>query len=89
MDVAALVGVCEQYGERVKQTTAYLQDESEVVDGFAPLVDVVKRRAFVAFAEFDFLDHIGVAQDSQQHLVGDLRRTEQAHLCRKKDRERL
>lgn len=47
----------------------YLQDENKVVDGLAPLVDVVMRRALVTFAELDLLDHIGVAQDSQQHLV--------------------
>lgn len=47
----------------------YLQDENEVVDGFAPLVDVVMGRALVAFVELDLLDHVGVAQDSQQHLV--------------------
>lgn len=47
----------------------YLQDENKVVDGLAPLVDVVMGRALVTFAELDLLDHIGVAQDSQQHLV--------------------
>lgn len=47
----------------------YLQDENEVVDRFAPLVDVVMGRALVAFVELDLLDHVGVAQDSQQHLV--------------------
>lgn len=67
---------------------AYLQDENKVVDRFAPLVDVVMGRAFVAFDELDFLDHIRMAQDSQQHLVWDLRWTEQAHLCGKRHRER-
>lgn len=44
--------------------TIYLQDENEVVDGLAPLIDVVMRRALLVFAELDLLDHIGVAQDS-------------------------
>lgn len=49
--------------------TVYLQDENEEVDRFGPLVDVVMGRALVAFVKLDLLDHIGVAQDSQQHLV--------------------
>lgn len=65
--------------------TVYLQDENEEVDGFAPLVDVVMGRALVAFVKLDLLDHIGVAQDSQQHLVWDLRRAEQAHLCKERE----
>lgn len=60
----------------------YLQDEDEVVDGFALLVDVVMERPLVVFVELDLLDHIGVAQDSQQHFVRDLILEEHADLCR-------
>lgn len=48
---------------------AYLQDEYEVVHGLAPLVDVVMGRAFVTVIKLDLLDHIRMAQDSQQHFV--------------------
>lgn len=66
----------------VPWNAAYLQDEDEVVDGFAPLVDVVVGGALVVFTELDLMDDVGVAKDSQQHLVWDLRRAEQAHLCK-------
>lgn len=67
----------------------YLQDEDEVVHGFALLVDVVVGRPLVTVVELDLLDHVGVAQDSQQHLVWDLRRAEEAHLWRERWRKRL
>lgn len=53
---------------RVPRNAAYLQDEDEVVDGFAPLVDVVVGGALVVFIELDLMDDVGVAKDSQQHL---------------------
>lgn len=49
--------------------SAYLQDEHKVVDGFAPLVDVVMGGALVAVVELDLLDDIRMAKDSQKHLI--------------------
>lgn len=53
---------------RIPRDAAYLQDEDEVVDGLAPLVDVVVAGALVVFIELDLVDDVGVAKDSQQHL---------------------
>lgn len=50
-------------------TARHLQDEDEVVDGLAPLVDVVVGRTLVTFTKLDLLDHVGVSQDPQQHFV--------------------
>lgn len=49
-------------------TARHLQDENEVVDRLAPLVDVVVGRALVTFTKLDLLDHVGVSQDPQQHF---------------------
>lgn len=65
----------------------YLQDENEEVHWFASLVHVVMRRALIVLVELDLVDHVRMAQDSQQDLVGDLSRAEQTHLYGRKERE--
>lgn len=58
----------------------YLQDEDEVVDRFASLVQEVLRRAFVTFVELELLDDVRVSEDPQQDFLCDLERAEQAYL---------
>lgn len=58
----------------------YLQNEYEVVDRFAPLVDKVLWWALVIFIELEFLDNIWVSQNPQENFVCDLERAEQGHL---------
>lgn len=58
----------------------YLQNEDEVVDRFAPLVEEVLRRALVVFVELELLDDVRVFEDPQQDFLCDLERAEQTHL---------
>lgn len=64
----------------MRMNAFYLQNEYEVVDRFAPLIEEVLRRSFVIVVELQFLDDIRMLEDPQEDFFCDLERAEQTHL---------
>lgn len=64
----------------MRMNAFYLQNEYEVVDRFAPLIEEVLRRSFVIVVELQFLDDIWMLEDPQEDFFCDLERAEQTHL---------
>lgn len=53
-------------------TKAYLQDEDEIVNRLATLIQVVLLRALGIFIEPQILSDVGMLEDPQQNLIRDL-----------------